>query len=110
MLAPGGTSFLRPRTGATGRGAEGGLAAGDRLLEAVLQRGDDRPAALQVFGGHVADEVVRESLVVILQPGASGTPADLKAQTGTSGGTLDEAFLALTGTGLDGTRLDGSPA
>jgi ABC-type multidrug transport system ATPase subunit len=33
---------------------------------------------------------------------ASGAPADLKAQAGTSGGTLDAAFLALTGAGLEG--------
>jgi ABC-type multidrug transport system ATPase subunit len=39
---------------------------------------------------------------------ASGTPADLKARAGATGGTLDEAFLALTGTGLTGTALTGT--
>jgi ABC-type multidrug transport system ATPase subunit len=42
-------------------------------------------------------------LVHVLNHGkviASGTPGELKARAGTSGGTLDEAFLALTGTGL----------
>jgi len=34
---------------------------------------------------------------------ASGTPAELKARAGASGGTLDEAFLTLTGTALTGT-------
>ena len=37
---------------------------------------------------------------------ASGTPSDLKERAGASGGTLDEAFLTLTGTALTGTGLD----
>ncbi|HEY6788771.1 MAG TPA: ATP-binding cassette domain-containing protein [Trebonia sp.] len=41
---------------------------------------------------------------------ASGTPGDLKARAGTSGGTLDEAFLALTGTGLEGAQRAGDMA
>jgi ABC-type multidrug transport system ATPase subunit len=40
---------------------------------------------------------------------ASGTPGELKARAGTSpGGTLDEAFLALTGAVREGAALEGA--